>query len=63
MIGVDMTIEAEAVVNKCAEAGLLICTAGKKVLRFLPPLVIDKGHIDSMIGILDKVLGEVEGGA
>ena len=40
-----------------ADAGLLICTAGKQVLRFVPPLVITKDEIDQAIDILKKVLG------
>ena len=36
-------------VAKAAEAGLLICTAGKQVLRFVPPLVITKDEIDDAI--------------
>lgn len=44
------------VVSAAAEAGLLICTAGKQVLRFVPPLVITKDEIDQVIDILKKVL-------
>lgn len=43
-------------VSAAAEAGLLICTAGKQVLRFVPPLVITKDEIDQVIDILKKVL-------
>lgn len=44
------------VVSAAAKAGLLICTAGKQVLRFVPPLVITKDEIDRVIDILKKVL-------
>lgn len=43
-------------VAKAAEEGLLICTAGKQVMRFVPPLVITKEEIDMVIEILKKVL-------
>lgn len=43
-------------VAKAREEGLLICTAGKQVLRFVPPLVITKEEIDQVIDILKKVL-------
>jgi acetylornithine aminotransferase/acetylornithine/N-succinyldiaminopimelate aminotransferase len=37
------------------ERGLLInCTAGN-VLRFMPPLIVEKEHIDRMAEILDEV--------
>ena len=45
------------IVSAAADAGLLICTAGKQVLRFVPPLVITKDEIDQAIDILKKVLG------
>lgn len=49
-------IKPRDVVSAAAEAGLLICTAGKQVLRFVPPLVITKDEIDQVIDILKKVL-------
>jgi 4-aminobutyrate aminotransferase-like enzyme len=39
---------------------VLILDAGRNVLRFLPPLVIKKEHIDKAIAVLDKVIGEEE---
>ena len=44
------------VVTAAAAEGLLICTAGKQVLRFVPPLVITKEEIDQAIEMLKKVL-------
>ena len=34
--------------------------AGRNVLRFLPPLVIEKEQIDKVISVLDVVLEEEE---
>jgi 4-aminobutyrate aminotransferase-like enzyme len=42
------------------ERGVLILDAGRTVLRFLPPLVIEKEQIDKTISVLDKVIGEEE---
>ena len=36
----------------------MVLTAGSNVLRFLPPLVIEKEHVDKMITILEKVFSE-----
>ena len=44
------------IVAACMERGAIInCTAGK-VLRFVPPLIIEKNHVDEVIDILDDVL-------
>lgn len=37
------------IVTKALEEGLIIITAGKDVLRFVPPLIIEKRHVDEMI--------------
>lgn len=44
---------------KALEKGLLIISAGSDVIRFVPPLVIEKEHIDEMIEKLDAVLAEM----
>jgi acetylornithine/N-succinyldiaminopimelate aminotransferase len=40
----------------CMERGVLVLDAGRNVVRFLPPLVITKEQIDSVIEVLDEVL-------
>ncbi|NWF53061.1 MAG: acetylornithine transaminase [Nitrospirae bacterium] len=56
LIGMELTIECEPVVKDCLEMGVLTnCTAGN-VLRFIPPLIVQKKDIDYLIDILDKVL-------
>lgn len=42
------------------EQGLIVLSAGTDVVRFVPPLVIEKSHIDEMISILARVLSEKE---
>ena len=44
------------VVNKALANGLLVISAGKDVLRLVPPLVIEKEHIDEMIEKLEASL-------
>lgn len=41
-------------IKKAMENGLILISAGSNVLRFVPPLVITKGHIDEMIEKLQK---------
>jgi acetylornithine aminotransferase/acetylornithine/N-succinyldiaminopimelate aminotransferase len=60
MIGVDLPeeISAKEIMKKALENGLIIGTAGKNTLRFVPPLIIQKDDIDLAVNILEKVLGE-----
>ena len=59
MIGVKLkNAEAHDVLVKCAENGLLVLTA-KDLIRFLPPLTIEKAEIDAGLKIFEKVLNEV----
>ena len=44
---------------KALEEGLIVITAGADVLRFVPPLIIEKKHVDEMIGKLKKVLDQM----
>ena len=41
------------------EEGLIVITAGSDVLRFVPPLIIEKQHVDEMIGKLKKALDQM----
>ena len=38
------------------EKGLIIISAGNNVIRFVPPLVIEKEHVDEMISILEDCI-------
>jgi acetylornithine/N-succinyldiaminopimelate aminotransferase len=44
------------VIAKAMELGLIAISASGNVLRLVPPLVIDEGHVDEMISILNKAL-------
>lgn len=47
------------VAAKALEKGLIVITAGSDVLRFVPPLIIEKKHVDEMVEKLDAVLKEM----
>ena len=58
MVGVELSKPGREVVDQCMDQGAFInCTAGN-VLRFVPPLNINKGHVDEVIAIVDAVLGK-----
>ncbi len=56
MQGLVLSTPVGDVVKKALEEGLVIISAGGNVLRFIPPLIITKEHIDEMIGKLEKAL-------
>ncbi|SFB37215.1 acetylornithine/N-succinyldiaminopimelate aminotransferase [Acetitomaculum ruminis DSM 5522] len=56
MQGLVLKEGAADVVNKALDKGLICITAEKNVVRLLPPLIIEKEHIDEMARILDEVL-------
>ncbi len=57
MIGVKVNGSHKELAKKCLAEGLMVLTAGKDVLRFLPPLTITYEEIDKGLSILKKVLG------
>ena len=48
--------------NKLRDAGLLTVPADDNVVRFLPPLIIERAHVDEAIGILNEVADAWEHG-
>jgi acetylornithine/LysW-gamma-L-lysine aminotransferase len=60
MLGVEMRFDVLNIILKSMDRGVLILDAGRNVLRFLPPLVIEREHIDRVIATLDTVMGEEE---
>ncbi|MBN1998623.1 aspartate aminotransferase family protein [candidate division KSB1 bacterium] len=56
MVGAEMEGDAGAVIKACAENGLLVVKAGHNTVRFLPPLIVGKDHIDQALDIFIHVL-------
>ena len=54
--GTDAGNPVSYVTNAALKVGLLIIGAGEDIIRFVPPLVIEKEHVDEMIEKLKKVL-------
>lgn len=59
MFGLDLTIAAQPVVESCAEYGLLVCKAGEKTLRLLPPLIVERPHVDEAVRLLEHAFQSV----
>ena len=56
MIGVELDREAGPFLGQLAERGIIALTAGTHVLRFVPPLVISREDIDTLLGTLREIL-------
>jgi len=56
LIGVELSIDSEEAVQALAAQGVLVLSAGQKIIRYLPPLVISKEDIDLVIEKTTAVL-------
>jgi acetylornithine/N-succinyldiaminopimelate aminotransferase len=56
MIGVELSREGDSIVEAMRNEGVLINCTNQTVLRFLPPLVVERTHIDDTVGTLEKIL-------
>ncbi len=56
--GIELEMPGKEAVSKMLRKGFLINCTNDKVLRFLPPFIVAKKHIDSMIRALDETLSE-----
>ncbi|MDD3404106.1 MAG: aspartate aminotransferase family protein [Hespellia sp.] len=54
--GLVVTKPVGDIVKKALGEGLLVISAGSDVIRMVPPLVIEKEHVDEMIEKLEKAL-------
>ncbi len=59
-IEIDSEENAKTVSSKALKGGFLINRTADKMLRFLPPLTVERRHIDKLIEELDKILSEVK---
>ncbi|MDF2538768.1 MAG: argD [Herbinix sp.] len=60
MQGLEFKFPVKDIVLKAMEKGLIIISAGTNVIRFVPPLVISKEHIDEMSDILEQCIKELD---
>lgn len=58
MQGLVLTKPVGDVIRAAMEEGLIVISAGGNVLRLVPPLTIEKCHVDEMVEKLKKVLNK-----
>lgn len=56
MLGMELRFDVYNILLGCMDRGVLVLDAGRNVLRFLPPLVIEKEQIDRVVEVLDVVM-------
>lgn len=71
MVGVEFIEDADSkkpahnlrnrVVEACYNRGLLVLGAGANVLRFMPPLIVDRAGVERALEIFESALSEVVG--
>ena len=60
LLGIKLKIEGAPVVEKCMEKGFLINCIQDTILRFIPPLIIEKDAIDALVACLDEIFSEMK---
>jgi acetylornithine/N-succinyldiaminopimelate aminotransferase len=61
LIGIELDQPAGPVVDACRAAGVLILTAGERVLRLTPPLIVDERDCDRALAVIDEALARAGG--
>jgi len=57
MLGIELKEKAGPYVQQLMEKGIIVLLAGATVIRLLPPLVITKEEIDTVVAALNDTLG------
>lgn len=58
MHGLELKPEVSVleVIKEALKQGLILLSAGNNTIRFVPPLIIEKHHVDEMLSILERCL-------
>ena len=60
MSGIELDIAPAGVVSAGYEHGLLLVSSGTNVVRFVPPLIVQKQHVDELIDKLTVILEGID---
>jgi acetylornithine/N-succinyldiaminopimelate aminotransferase len=59
MVAVELTVDAGAIIEAGYRNGLILVNAGTNVIRLVPPLIVEKEHVDELVEKLTGILAEV----
>jgi acetylornithine/N-succinyldiaminopimelate aminotransferase len=59
ILAAELAVPGKDVVRQALDAGVLLNCTQEKVLRFLPPLVIERQHVDELIAALRPILARL----
>ncbi|PYO19950.1 MAG: aspartate aminotransferase family protein, partial [Candidatus Rokuibacteriota bacterium] len=60
LIGIELSTAAAPVLDACREQGLLVLSAGEKVVRLVPPLIVESADIRRAVDVLKGVLAKAK---
>lgn len=59
MVGVELDVEAAKIRTAGYAHGILLIQARERVVRFVPPLIMQKTHVDELVDKFGKILAEL----
>ncbi|MCA8978456.1 MAG: acetylornithine/succinylornithine family transaminase [Planctomycetes bacterium] len=62
MVAVEFRMRVAPLIDALADRGVLALSAGPRVLRFLPPLVVERGELEQVAQALESVLAALDAG-
>ena len=62
MAGIELDTAPAGIVQAGYEHGLLLVSSGSNVIRFVPPLIVQKAHVDELIDKLTQILETIDDG-
>ncbi len=60
MLAAELSVPCKDVVRKALEAGFILNCTQSNVLRFLPPLILERRHVEELIAALGPILANVQ---
>lgn len=60
MQGLVFSVPVGDIIARALEKGLILINAGTNIIRFVPPLVIIREHVDEMLAVLTECLDETK---
>jgi acetylornithine/LysW-gamma-L-lysine aminotransferase len=59
MVAVELKRNASPILQHMQSAGVLAIPAGSTSVRFLPPLIVEKDHVDHAVEVFEEALKSV----